>query len=229
MSLICGKVVPPDMRSRIFLRCFSCAHHVFFEEISPKFDEKALKHLMDRFYIFFEKSFYHFEFVSTYYLRLYNEITDNEIKLAKITSSDKVLVIGSGSIPATAEHIVRKTGAEVYGIDRDKEAVSKGKKYAAIHGLTSGLHIIHSEGSIFDVSTYDVIFVLYGIKGEQDLFNVIADSMNPSARIIFRQPYDIAFNTKILPEYIQTNYSVTDQIITPSLGSIISLILRHKK
>lgn len=184
---------------------------------------------MDRVYIFFEKTFYHFEIVSAFYLQLYDEITNNEIKLAKITSSDKVLVIGSGSIPATAELIVKKTGAEVYGIDRDLAAVSKGKQYATIHGLTSRLHIYHSEGTMFDLSTYDVIFVLYGIKGEKNLFESIADSMNPSARIIFRQPYDQAFNTKNLPMYIQKNFTVTDQMISPSLGSVISLMLNRKK
>ncbi len=210
-------------------RCFSFAHHLFFEEISPKFDEKALKHVMDRVYIFFEKTFYHFEIVSAFYLRLYDEITNNEIKLAKITSSDKVLVIGSGSIPATAELIVKKTGAEVYGIDRDLTAASKGKQYATIHGLTSKLHIHYSEGSMFDLSTYDVIFVLYGIKGEKNIFESIADTVNPSARIIFRQPYDQAFNTKNLPEYIQKNFTVTTPMISPSLGSVISLMLNRKK
>jgi len=183
---------------------------------------------MDRVYIFFEKTFYHFEIISTFYLRLYDEITDNEIKLAHITSSDKVLVIGSGSIPATAELIVKKTHAEVYGIDRDREAVSKGREYAKIHGLDRQLHILHSEGSSFDVSTYDVIFVLYGIKGEQDLFNLLADRMNPSARIIFRQPYDHGFNTDILPEYIKKNFMVKDTMISPSLGSIISLVFIRK-
>lgn len=217
------------MASMLSARCFSFAQHVFFEEISPKFDEKALKQVMDKLYIFFEKAFFRFEIISSFYLRLYDEITDNEIKLAQISSSDKVLVIGSGSIPATAELIVHKTKAEVYGIDKDQEAISKGRQYIVTHGLESKLHLIHSEGSFFDVSRYDVIFVLYGIKGEQNIFHLIAEKMNPSARVILRKPYDPTFNREQLPEYIQNNFSVKDMMITPSLGSVVSLVLTSKK
>ncbi len=218
-----------DMKSTVTSRFFSFAQHLFFEEISPKFDEKALKHLMNTFYIFFEKIFFRFELVSTFYLRLYNEITDNEIELANIQSTDKVLVIGSGSLPATAELIVRKTNAHVSGIDRDYQAAMRGKEYAKQHHLESKLHIIHSDGAKFDVSSYDVIFVLYGIQGESELFSTIAGQMKNHARIIYRQPYDPGFSITSLPEFISEYFIVKNHKISPSLGSIISLVFEKKE
>ena len=217
------------MKSTMSSRVFSFARHLFFEEISPKFNEKALKHLMDKLYIFFEKAFFRFDIISTFYLRLYDEITDNEIKIARIQPNDNVLVIGSGSLPATAELIVRKTGANVSGIDRDYQAALRGQQYAKQHHLDSKLHILHAEGSDFDVSPYDVIFVLYGIQGEHELFSLLAKQMKASARILYRHPYDPSFTVKSLPDFIPKSFILKDQVISPSLGSIISLVFVKKE
>lgn len=216
------------MKSTISSRCLSIVHHLFYEEISLKFNEKALKHLMDKMYIFFEKTFVHFEIVSTFYLRLYDEITDNEIKLANIQSKDNVLVIGSGSIPATAELIVRKTGAYVSSIDRDYQTVILGNQYAKQHHIDANLHIIHTDGSTFDFSSYDVIIVSYGIQDEHQLFSRIIRQMKPSARIIYRQPYNPAFSGDSLPEMISNSFVLQDKMISQSLGSICSLMFVKK-
>ncbi|MDG6219025.1 MAG: hypothetical protein QCI00_06255 [Candidatus Thermoplasmatota archaeon] len=216
------------MISRLSSKCFFLAHHLFFEEISPKFNEKALKYLMDYLYIVFEKAFFRFDIVSTFYLQLYDEITDNEITLAHILSTDKVLVIGSGSIPSTAEHIVKKTDAMVTGIDRDIQAVKRAKQYATQHGLDKKLHIFHADGSEYDISLFDVIFVSYGIQDEEQLFFVLERKMNSKARIIYRLPYDPLFTIQSLPSSISTSFKVKGQKSSPSLGSIISLVLVKK-
>lgn len=221
-------MISQDMKTNISSRCFSMAHHLFFKEISPKFNEKALKHLMDKLYIFFEKVFFRFEILSTLYLKLYDEITNNEIKIANIQSKDRVLVIGSGSIPATAELIVEKTGAEVVGIDRDQHAVRRGKEYVKQHSLDERLHIRYANGSDFDVSLFDVIFISYGIHDENQLFSLMEKKMNPSARVIYRQPYDPSFTDASLPSSILRTFKVKDQVSSPSLGSILSLVLVKK-
>lgn len=216
------------MISRLSSKCFYLAHHLFFEEVSPKFNETALKNLMDHLYIFFEKVFFRFDIVSTFYLQLYDEITDNEITLARILSTDKILVIGSGSIPATPEHIVKKTGAEVTGIDRDLQAVKRAKQYATQHGLDKKLQMFHADGSEYDVSLFDVIFVSYGIQDEDQLFSLLEKQMSSNARIIYRLPYDPLFTIKSLPPSISTSFNVKGQKSSPSLGSIISLVLVKK-
>ncbi len=218
----------PDMKSMMSSQCLSIVHHLFYEVISPKFNEKALKHLMDKMYIYFEKTFVHFEFVSIRYLRLYDEITNNEIKLANIQSKDNVLVIGSGSIPATAELIVRKTGAHVSCIDRDYQAVILGNQYAKQHHIDENLHTIHTDGSTFDYTPYDVIIMSYGVQGEHQLFSRIIKQMKPSARILYRQPYNPPYSFNSLPDVVSNSFVLQDRMISQSLGSVCSLILVKK-
>jgi hypothetical protein len=178
--------------------------------------------------MFFEKTFVHFEFVSTVYLKLYDEITNNEIKLAHINVNDKVLVIGSGSIPATAILIAQKTGAFVTGVDRDYRSALYGNRYTKQHHFDVNLHVSYADGSTFDISSYDVIIVAYGIQDEPRLFSFLGRDMDSTARVIYRQPYDRTFSDTSLPDFIQSSFVLVDRIISQSLGSIYSLLLVKK-
>ena len=52
-----------------------------------------------------------------------------EIKIANISSKDKVLHIGCGIFPSETFLIAEKTGAKVVGIDNSKRAVDLARKF----------------------------------------------------------------------------------------------------
>ena len=45
-----------------------------------------------------------------------------------MTSQDRILFVGSGSMPITAFTIIKETGAEITCVDIDKEALDLSKK-----------------------------------------------------------------------------------------------------
>jgi len=110
-------------------KLFSFSRKLFFEIISPKFNVSASKSIMNLLYVYFEKISIHFEILYSNYLLLYDELIDKEIKLAKIKSSDKILIIGSGSLPATCILIAQKTNAKIHGIDIDPVAIKKSTRF----------------------------------------------------------------------------------------------------
>ena len=102
----------------------SFSQRIFFEELGDKFNVKSLKKTMDFLYVIFEKICIKFEIISKYYLDLYQELIDKEIKMAGISSVDTILVVGCGSLPTTSVLIAKKTNAIVKGVDIDPRAIN---------------------------------------------------------------------------------------------------------
>ena len=100
----------------------SFSQRIFFEELGDKFNVKSLKKTMDFLYVIFEKICIKFEMISKYYIDLYQELIDKEIKMASISNVDTVLVVGCGSLPTTSVLVFNKTNAKVTGIDIDSIA-----------------------------------------------------------------------------------------------------------
>ncbi|WP_194542462.1 SAM-dependent methyltransferase [Paenibacillus sp. JZ16] len=64
----------------------------------------------------------------TDYFRNIEECIEKEFGSFQISSTSKVLLVGSGSFPMTALLIAKRTGAAVVGIDIDAEAIELGLK-----------------------------------------------------------------------------------------------------
>ncbi|MFS0838935.1 SAM-dependent methyltransferase [Paenibacillus sp. 1P03SA] len=75
----------------------------------------------------------------TEYFRNIESCIEKEFGSFHVTADSKVLLVGSGSFPMTPLYIAKQTGAEVVGIDIDKEAVELGRR--VIEELGSGLKI----------------------------------------------------------------------------------------
>jgi hypothetical protein len=64
-----------------------------------------------------------------------------ELNRLKITSSSKIMFIGAGAFPASCLSIAQKTGAEVFGIDIDSEAVRLARIVLSALGNTERITI----------------------------------------------------------------------------------------
>ena len=174
------------MPKRVIERFLSFSRRMFFKEISAKFRPGSAKKLMDISYIIFEKVAHKFDIISTNYLKMYRELVEKEVKMADISSDDLVIVIGCGSLPATSVLIAMETEAHVVSIDTDGRAVEDAYKFVRNLHLEDRIKVEHADGLFYPLKEFDVIFLLYGVKRQEEIFKSLADSMKNNARIIFR-------------------------------------------
>jgi precorrin-6B methylase 2 len=208
-------------------KSFSFIHIIIFRIIGQKMRADLLKNIVDRSFRFFEKILCRFYFLANFYLNLYQQMIENELKILKINKQDTVLVIGSGSLPATSILIAMKTGAYVESIDFDKRAVTESIRFIEFFNLKSKLKIIHADGKTYPIQKFDVIIIVYGIRNEKEVLRHIAKNMSNTARVIFRTTVDthLRKNNRFT---IANLFEINKYIRTDSLGQVDSILL-HKK
>ncbi len=197
----------------------SKCRHIFFNELGDKFNTKSLKKLMDFLYVLFEKIAIEFDFLSKNYIDLYKEIVEKEIKLAKIKTNDKVLVIGCGSLPVTSILLKEKTKANIDSIDIDKNAIKNAIIFHNKNNFNTDLDFIHADGANHLIEKYDVILILYGIKQQRQIFEYVSLNMKENARIMFRtgiesDKKDIE-NIKELEKYFKVVQKIKSKTLFP--------------
>ena len=156
------------------------------EKISVKFNFHKLKKFADLGFIIIEKILIKFKKLHPLYFDFYDEMVENEIKLANISKNDKILHIGGGSIPATSILLTNKIGAQVTIIDKNLRSVKQATSCISEYGVTDRIQIKHAEAKKFPVDKFDVIIVSQGIRPYRDLLKHVSQSMKADARVIFR-------------------------------------------
>lgn len=209
-------------------RLFYFIQRLFFEDIGPKFHVGTFKNLMDILFVIFEKLCRNFDVISEFYLDIYKEIVEKEIKLAKISSKDDVLVIGCGSLPATSVLISMKTNSYVIAIDNDLKATEDAIFYVKEHNLEGRIKIECADGLLCPVRKFDVILVMYGVKRQKEIFENLAKNMKDNARIIFRTAIDS--KGRLTGEKIELSdyFMVKGCVRSTSLGLVDSFLLFKK-
>lgn len=216
------------MPTSMLERLFSTLQNLIFKQVGKKITTNALKNIMDLFFIVFEKVGCKFEVISDIYLKLYQEIVTEEIAMTQITSQDKVLVIGSGSLPATPVLIARNTHAHTTTIDKDCNAVKEAVLYVKNHHLEKILSIECADGFTYPLERFTVIVVLYGVKHPAELLNQLAGRISQNTKVIYRTITNpqggITDKTLDLSGY----FTIKDHVHTETLGSFDSFLLTKK-
>lgn len=202
---------------------------LFFKQIGTKITTNALKSIMDLLFVLFEKIGSKFPVLSDLYLRLYQDIVHKEITLAQITSHDRVLVIGSGALPATPVLIAQNTSAPTHSIDKDCGAVKKAAEFVKNIHLEQILTIECADGLTYPIDQFTVIIVLYGVKHPAKMLRHLSDRINTDTRIIYRTITDsqgrVTDKTLNLSDY----FKIKAQVHTETLGSFDSFLLTKKQ
>ena len=216
------------MSTSILERLFSTLQKVIFKQIGKKITTNALKNIMDLFFMFFEKVGCKFEVISEIYLKLYQEIVTKEIAMAQISDQDRVLVIGSGSLPVTPAIIAQNTHAQTISIDKDCTAVKEAMRYVTAHHLEETLSIQYANGLTYPAGEFTVIVVLYGVKQPTELFRHLADHIDQKTRVIYRTITDTQGRIKDKTLDISLHFFIKNQIHSETLGSFDSFLLMKK-
>jgi len=104
--------------------------------------------------------------------------------MANITSTDKVLHIGCGTIPSESMIIAERTKARVVGIDNNKNAVKFAKKIVEKKGLSDLIKIEYCDGEEYPVQDFDVIVVAINVWPIEKVLIHLSKQMKKDARII---------------------------------------------
>jgi len=208
---------------------FSNIQKLFFEELGYKFRPGTLKNLTNFLYIIFEKAGYNIESISKSYIKIYDDLVKDEIRLANITSNDNVLVIGCGSIPSTAVILARETGTQITAIDIDSQATKKAVRYIKNHNLQDNITVKTIFGTDYPIKDFNVIFILYGVKHQSNLFQYLYDGINYNTRVIYRASKDAGSRNQLDKDQISKLFIIKDMAQNRSFGLMDSYLLLKKQ
>jgi hypothetical protein len=216
------------MSTSILERLFSVLQKLIFKQIGNRMPTNALKNVMDLVFVLFEKVGCKFEVISEIYLKLYHEIVIKEIILAQISSHDRVLIIGSGSLPATPALIAQNTHAQIVSIDKDCTAVKEATRYVNIHHLEQMLTIECADGLTYPVELFTVIVVLYGVKQPAMMLSYLASHIDQNTRVVYRTITDSQGRVTDKTLDISQYFFIKERVHTETLGSFDSFLLTKK-
>lgn len=217
------------MLRRITEGFFSLFIYIFYRQIGTKFRTDALKFFWDIFFVVLEKIGFKFDVISSNYIKLYDDIVEKEICMAKISSKDRILVIGCGSLPATTALIAMKTKAEITTIDVDSRAVHEASYFFKNINLERQITVEHADGLRYPINKFDVIFVLYGVQRQKEILTYLAENMQDTTKIIFRTVWDTQGRLSNKSIDVSRLFLVKDHVSSEYLGSVDSLLLLKKR
>lgn len=136
----------------------------------------------------FEKWCSRASFLGGLYGFFYRETLQKEIELAGINASDRVLNIGCGALPFTALYISLFTGAKVWALDVDREAVERARLYLEKVKVPGEVQVVEGEGSLYDPLDFSATVVALQAEPKEDILNNLLSRSLPGSRFVFRQP-----------------------------------------
>ncbi len=216
------------MGKRITEIFFSLFVTITYKQIGTKIRTDALKFFFDFFFIVVEKAGLKFKIISSNYIKLYDDIVEKEINMAKISSTDKILVMGCGSLPATSALLAIKTKANVTAIDINQKSAQDASLYFKNLNVESQITVEHADGLHYPVDRFDIIFVLHGVQQQDKILKYLAENMQDKTKIIFRTVCDengkLSNNSLDLSRF----FSVEGSVRSECLGAVDSLLLSKK-
>ena len=216
------------MGKRITEKFFSLFVTIIYKQIGTKIRTDALKFFFNSFFIVVEKAGLKFKIISSNYIKLYDDIVEKEINMAKISSTDKILVMGCGSLPATSALLAIKTKANVTAIDINQKSLQGASLYLKNLQLNDSIILEHADGQKYPIDTFNVIFILHGVRPQKQILRYVAENMQKKTKIIFRTVLDEKDKTSNTSQNITDLFLIENNVRSEYLGSIDSLLLSKK-
>ncbi len=198
------------------------------ERTSVNFDIHKLKKINDLGFIIVEKILVKFRNLHPLYFDFYDEMTENEIKLANISEDDVILHIGCGPIPATSIHITRKTGAQVTGIDHNLSSVKQAQLCISKYNLSDKVKIKYAKAGQFPIDNFNLIILSQGIKPHEKILEHIGSSMKHEVQVIFRTSYSTSGKLSKNDMFLKDIFKIINIVSHEKHGLLISILLNKK-
>jgi hypothetical protein len=143
-----------------------------------------------------------------------------EVKMAKVTSDDKVLLIGGGILPSESMIITQETNASVVTIDNNKSACKHAEIFIKKRGLTDKITIKHADGIDFPVKDFDVVFIAISVWPIDVVFKNLSKNLKKGARIMCKS-YKEDITGLLKNEGVLDSFRLESKIDNPSTKSYL--------
>ena len=194
---------------------------------NESFDMYKLRRFTALNFVFFEKIVANLTRLIPLYILFYEEMIKEEIEFADISKNDKVLHIGSGTIPATGIIICQKTNADITGIDINSESIKKSKIVIEKKFKSLNLRVKLADGANIDVSEYNKIIISDGINDLLKILTNISKSSKKGSIVILRKTIkNDAF--ELDNDGLNKNFDVKKISKHPFYGDLSSIMLVKK-
>jgi ubiquinone/menaquinone biosynthesis C-methylase UbiE len=198
------------------------------ERIGLKFDIHKLKKINDFCFVIIEKIIIKLQKLHPLYLDFYNEMIENEIRLANITKDDKILHIGCGSFPATSIILAKKTNANITNIDNKYKSVKQAQLIVSKYNLSNQIKIIHADANHFPMNEFDLVLLSQGIKPHKEILTYVSQSIKPETRVIFRSSSEINGEFSQNDIFLKDIFNFVKIVNNKKNGLLISILLNKK-
>lgn len=165
---------------------------------------------------------------------VYNSLTNyqkkiilEEIKIANLSSNDKVLFIGCGLIPLTPITIVEEVKSNVVTIDNINWIVKYARSYISKRGLSSQIRVDYGNGLTYPIHNFDVIFIATNVWPIKPILKHLSHNMKDSAKIVCRDVKNDIENI-LKHEGLEHKYSIEAVFEHPAGPEYKSLVLTKK-
>ncbi len=143
------------------------------------------KKLLDQLYNIYENIFTNISFFSFLYMKFHEPSVKKEINMTDIKQSDKILHIGCGAIPYSLIIFSKETHTQITGIDNQPRSIAHAKKFIA---NDKNIHIEQASGETYDGSSFDIIFISYGVGDIEAVLKNTLQHLKNNGKIILRKP-----------------------------------------
>ncbi len=134
-----------------------------------------------------EKKVFKSTILSRLYSLPYRHVIKNEIELAGITGQDVALNIGCGAVPYTAIYLHYFTGARVWAVDRDRDAVEKACFYLKHLNLLGYVTPIYRDAAESIPADFTTALVAVHAEPKASIMDNLVNCGGTSKRLVFRE------------------------------------------
>ena len=143
-----------------------------------------------------------------------------EIKMAKITSQDKVLLIGCGILPSETVLIAQQTKARIIGIDNSIKACNIAQSYVQKKGLSDLIKIEYGDGANYPLIEFDVIFIAINVWPIDLVLKNLLYNAKPNTRIMCKSIKNDILKSIEKREF-HNSFSIESQLENPKTQSFL--------
>lgn len=213
---------------KMIINFFSMLYDAFFKKLGRDVSVGKTKKIMDPIYVIFEKIACQFPFIESLYIMPYRSMIKQELSMISVPDNAHVLVIGCGSLPATALALNETCDVTIDCVDIDAKAVENAKTVLSkMKNETISVHlrnVLHHP-----LKSYDLIYLLYGIRDQIEMLKYILDQIDDNTIVLFRTSTDINDTKPELFKTIQSYFTIKNKIEIDSFGSIQTYYLSLAK
>ncbi len=201
----------------------------FLKNFNESMNMIKLKKIGDYTFYLAEKIILNYNQLIPFYIKFYEEMVKEEIKMANISSDDRVLHIGCGSIPATSIIIAKETGANIIAIDVDSNSSQKAKQFIKQNTKLNNIIIKNADGAEYPAAEFDTILISDGVKKLYNILQNISESLRKNTKVIFRITILNNENFKLDDYNLSSIFEIKEIKTHKSYGKLSSILLMKIK